>query len=297
MSAPDASTLFTGNIAERDNGSSIIFDFFDAVDSGGRLRPAAIPDLQQLQEMPTLSSLRKPIESQNHNYRRSPRIALCSCEGLPIVTPICLRAVSSQDELKNRLQRQLVTPIHQRDEYKRRTKEADAKVKTFERKALLVRAQVNALRHGQVLSNSVSKQLQEMRAQLRNWTTAAQQLHRPSTQLQIPNLRSESDNNDEARGPGDNFCSYCGQPLTAISIGFQDAMRSRQELKNSFQRQLAMVMKQRHEYKRRAREAEAKVRVWERRNILMKAQVRAAREAFLTVTELGNRKNPEPNIV
>ncbi|CAB1318922.1 unnamed protein product [Coregonus sp. 'balchen'] len=167
MSTSEASTVSSENLAAKDNGSSITFHFFDTVDSGHSLRPGVIPtnfDVQQLQEMPNLPSPRRTLhEFQYNNAMRSPTIALCSCKGSPIATTTHLIAeMSSRDELKNRLRRQLVTTIQQRDEYQRRDREAKAKVRMFERKAIVLRAQVSALRPdqiplrpGQISNNSV----------------------------------------------------------------------------------------------------------------------------------------------
>ncbi|KAJ7988219.1 hypothetical protein DPEC_G00321330 [Dallia pectoralis] len=283
-------------MAESNPDRGIIFDFFDAVDSGGHSRHGAVPTRPEpVQETPMRP--RKSLETQNPNSMRSHRIALCSCEGRPIVPPICLLALSSQDELKNRLQRQLETPTQQCDEYMKRTAEAEARVKLFERKVLLMKAQVNALKRGHISSDSVCKQLQEMRAELRNVTTVDQQLHIPSAPHQMSSPMTESEDLYASGGHIDNYCSYCGQPLTAIGIGLRDAMRSRQELKSSFQRQLATVIWQRDEYKRGAREAEAKVKLWKRRHIVMKAQVRAARQVFLTDMAPGSHRDTEPKIV
>lgn len=292
MSTSEDFALSSENLAARDNGRGIAFHFFDAVDSGYSLRPGVIPtnfDVQQLQEMPNLPSPRNNLhESENNNAMRSPTIALCSCEGSPIATTIHLMAeMSSRDELKNRLRRQLVITIQQRDEYQRRDREAKAKVRMFERKAIVLRARVSALqpgqiplRSGQISNNLMRASRQELREQARQY------------QMPIPIRTVRGSQNSAMRGHGDTLCSSCGQPLTSISIRLRAVMRSRQALKNTFRRQFALIIQQRDELRTRAREAEAKGRILERRHILMKAQVRAVHEAYLRDIQLGNLSNP-----
>lgn len=111
-------------------------------------------------------------------------------------------------------------------------------------------------------------------------------------QMPIPIRTVRGSQNSAMRGHGDTLCSSCGQPLTSISIRLRAVMRSRQALKNTFRRQFALIIQQRDELRTRAREAEAKGRILERRHILMKAQVRAVHEAYLRDIQLGNLSNP-----
>nr|XP_029514835.1 uncharacterized protein LOC115128850 isoform X1 [Oncorhynchus nerka] len=267
MSTSEDFALSSEHLAARDNGRGIAFHFFDAVDSGYSLQPGVIPtnfDVQQLQEMPNLPSPIRNLHESENNAMRSPTIALCSCEGSPIATIIHLMAeMSSRDELKNRLRRQLVITIQQRDEYQRRDREAKAKVRMFERKAIVLRAQVSALQPGQFhlpsgqISNLVraSRQIQELREQARQY------------QMPIPIRTVRGSQNSAMRCHGDTLCPSCGQPLTSISIRLRAVMRSRQALKNTFRRQFALIIQQRDELRTRAREAEAKGRILERRHI------------------------------
>nr|XP_029514836.1 uncharacterized protein LOC115128850 isoform X2 [Oncorhynchus nerka] len=240
MSTSEDFALSSEHLAARDNGRGIAFHFFDAVDSGYSLQPGVIPtnfDVQQLQEMPNLPSPIRNLHESENNAMRSPTIALCSCEGSPIATIIHLMAeMSSRDELKNRLRRQLVITIQQRDEYQRRDREAKAKVRMFERKAIVLRAQ-------------------ELREQARQY------------QMPIPIRTVRGSQNSAMRCHGDTLCPSCGQPLTSISIRLRAVMRSRQALKNTFRRQFALIIQQRDELRTRAREAEAKGRILERRHI------------------------------